>query len=62
MILKSRDDKRPVVTSNASMGENTHGDLLEGVGDYIQGRNIQFHILSAIGIFTIGFWQDLSLA
>ena len=41
MILKSWDDKRPDVTSKASMGENTHGELLEGVGDYIQGGNIQ---------------------
>ena len=41
MILKSWDDKRPVVTQNASMGENTHGDLPEGVGDYIKGQNIQ---------------------
>ena len=32
---------RPVVTPNASMEENTHGDLLEGVGDYLQGRNME---------------------
>ena len=41
MILKSWDDKRPVVTQNSSMGENTHGDLIEGAGDYVQGRNIE---------------------
>ena len=29
-------DQRPVVTPNSSMGENTHGELIEGVGDNIQ--------------------------
>ena len=44
------------------MGENTDGDLIEGVGDYIQGRNIEKSpIPSSNGIFTIGLWQDLSL-
>ena len=36
------------------MEENIHGDLLEDVGDYFQGRNMEkFHILSVIGVFTI---------
>ena len=62
MILKNLDDKRPVVRTNASMEENTHGDLLEGLGDYLQDRNMEkFHILSVIGVFTIGLGQDLSL-
>ena len=44
------------------MEEDTHGDLLEGVGDYVQGRNMEkFLILSVIGVFTIGLGQDLSL-
>ena len=39
--LEFDNNKRLVVTPYASMGENTHGDLPEGVGDYLKGQNIQ---------------------
>ena len=45
-----------VVTLNSSLGENfTHGNLLRGVQNYVQGQNIKYiDSLSVIRIVRIG--------